>query len=120
MDAAVLFIGGGACVYTMPIDWWFGIAIAFVVLHFFIFCNVLRMSRSLELVWAGAFAGMVIMAISFGFLTWPLVLAISLVVTLAVAVIELRRPSYHGVGWRRVNPRLPEWWKAAAGREGRN
>jgi hypothetical protein len=28
-----------------------------------------------------------------------------------VVIIERRRPSHHGVGWRKLNPRLPEWWR---------
>jgi hypothetical protein len=27
-----------------------------------------------------------------------------------VVVAEMLKPSYHGVGWQRINPRLPEWW----------
>jgi hypothetical protein len=24
----------------------------------------------------------------------------------------LKKPSYHGVGWRCINPELPAWWEA--------
>src|SRR5687768_7082849 len=114
LDVVVLVVGGVASAYAMTVDRWFGIAIAFVVLHFFLFCNVLRMSRRLELIWAGIFAALAIAAISFDLLSWPAVFAISGAVTVIVAVIEARRPSYHGVGWQRVNPRLPEWWQSTA------
>ncbi len=110
----VLVVGGIASAYTMTVDRWFGIAIAFVVLHFFLFCNVLRMSRPLELIWAGIFAGLAVAAISQNLLPWPVVFAVSSVVTAIVAFIEMRRPSYHGVGWQKLNPRLPEWWQSAA------
>jgi hypothetical protein len=113
IDVLVLVVGGVASVYAMTVDRWFGIAIAFVVLHFFLFCNVLRMSRPLELIWAGIFAALAIAAISLGLLSWPAVFAISGAVTVIVAVVEVRRPSYHGVGWQKVNPRLPEWWQSA-------
>ena len=69
----------------MTIDRWFGIAIAFVVLHFFLFCNVLRMSRPLELIWAGIFAALAIAIISFNLLSWPAVFAISGAATMVVA-----------------------------------
>ena len=98
----------------MTIDRWFGIAIAFVVLHFFLFCNVLRMSRPLELIWAGIFAALAVATVSQNLLSWPVVFAVSSVVTVIVAFIETRRPSYHGVGWQKLNPRLPEWWESAA------
>jgi hypothetical protein len=101
----------------MTLDRWFGIAIAFVVLHFFLFCNVLRMSRSLELVWAGMFAAMAVGNLSFELLAWPWVFALASAITLVVAMIEIRRPSYHGIGWKQLNPGLPDWWKPRAGGE---
>lgn len=112
LDVVVLLVGAIACVYSMTIDRWFGIAIGFVVLHFFLFCNVLRMSRDLELIWAGVFAALAV-ATSQGLMPWPVVFAVSLVATAIVAFIETRRPSYHGVGWQKLNPRLPEWWRSA-------
>ena len=102
----------------MTIDRWLGIAVAFVVLHFFLFCNVLRMSRPLELVWAGIFAVLAIATISQELLPWPVVFAVSSVVTIVVGFIETRRSSYHGIGWQKLNPRLPEWWRSAAAGRG--
>lgn len=110
-DAIILVAGGCATAYVMTIDRWAGIAIAFVTLHFFLFCNVLRMSRPLELAWAFLFATMAIATISFDLLSWPTVFAVSLASTLVLAAIEIRRLSYHGVGWRSLNPGLPEWWQ---------
>jgi hypothetical protein len=72
------------------------------------------MSRPLELIWAVIFAALAAAAISQNLLSWPMVFAISAVVTVMVAVIEMRRPSYHGVGWQKLNPRLPEWWQSTA------
>jgi hypothetical protein len=117
-DVAVLVAGAVASAYATTVDRWFGAAIAFVVLHFFLFCNVLRMSRRLELVWAGVFAALAVAALSFNVLSWPAVFAASAALTAIVAAIELRRPSYHGVGWQKLNPRLPEWWQSAAGAAG--
>lgn len=118
LDIAVVVAGAGASAYAMTVDRWFGAAIAFVVLHFFLFCNVLRMSRPLELVWAGAFAALAVAALSFNVLSWPAVFAASAFLTLIVAMIELRRPSYHGVGWQTLNPRLPQWWPRRPGARG--
>lgn len=114
LDMAVLVVGGITSAYAMTIDPWLGIAIAFVVLHFFLFCNVLRMSRSLELIWAAIFAGLAIATVSLNLVSWPAVFAVSALATVIVVVIEARRPSYHGVGWQKLNPRLPEWWHSAA------
>ena len=110
-DVVVLIVGALASAYVFTIDKWSGAAIAYVVLHFFLFCNVLRMSRSLELIWAAVFAALAIATISLNAITWPIVLTVSAVMTLVVAMIETRQPSYHGVGWRKINPRLPEWFE---------
>ena len=110
VDVVVLIVGAIASAFIFTIDRWLGIAIAFVVIHFFLFCNVLRMSRPLELTWAAVFAALAIAMISLNALTWPIVFAISAMLTVVVAVIESRRPSYHGVGWRKINPSLPEWF----------
>jgi len=114
LDVAVLVVGGSSSAYAATVDRWFGFAIAFVVLHFFLFCNVLRMSRPLELIWASIFAALAVATISQSILSWAVVFAVSSVVTVIVAFIETRRPSYHGVGWQKLNPRLPEWWQSAS------
>ena len=41
-----------------------------------------------------------------------MVFAISGVTTINLAAIQMRRPSYHGVGWQKLNPRFPEWWQS--------
>ncbi len=110
LDVGILIAGGAASLALASIDIWIGLAIAFVVAHFFLFCNVTRMSRQLELIWAAAFAALAIAAAVFGALSWPIALALSAILTVVLTIIEMRRPSYHGVGWPRLNPRLPEWW----------
>ena len=117
-DVVVLVAGAVASAYATTVDRWFGAAIAFVVLHFFLFCNVLRMSRPLELTWAAVFVALSTAALSLGLLSWPVVFAASAALTAILAAIELRRPSYHGIGWQKLNPRLPEWWQSAAGAAG--
>lgn len=116
-DLLVLSAGAAAAAALAPVDGRFGLAVAFVVAHFFLFCNVLRMSRPLGLAWAVVFAGLAVAAFRFDAIPWPLVVAISTGVTVVLAVAETRKPSYHGVGWQKLNPGLPEWWTAAAARE---
>ena len=69
--------------------------------------DVLREARQLLDAWCVA-------TVLQNLLSWPVVFAVSSVVTVIVAFIETRRPSYHGVGWQKLNPRLPEWWESAA------
>lgn len=111
-DGVALVVGGVASVVVSRFGMWIGIGVAFVVLHFFLFCNVLRITRAAELVWAGIYLGLVAVAIGTGAISWPMVLGISLGVTVVVAIIETRRCSYHGVGWKWINPKLPQWWQS--------
>jgi hypothetical protein len=113
-DVIVLVIGTIASAGAAVMDRMLGVAIAFVVLHFFLFCNVLRLPRSLELIWAGVFAALAAGAMTMNVPSWPVAFAVSVALTAMVAIIAMRRPSYHGVGWRRLNPRLPEWWQSTA------
>lgn len=65
--------------------------------HFFLFCNVFRVRRTLELRWA------VVFVVNVGFWTvtnnfsWLSILLVQLPVTAAVIIIEIRSPRYHGV-----------------------
>lgn len=112
MDVVIIVVGGIASAFVSSIDLWIGIAITFVVLHFFLFCNVIRMSRPLELIWAGVFA-MLALTASLEIISWPIVFACSILLTITLTTIQTRRMSYHGVGWRRINPTLLEWWEKA-------
>ena len=110
MDIVILAVGAIAAASVSFLDRWLALAIAFVVGHFFLFCNVLRMSRPPELIWASVFAGLVMLNAVFGALSWPPVFVIASSLTIILAVLESRRPSYHGVMWRWLNPGLPQWW----------
>lgn len=87
-----------------------GAAIAFVIGHFFLFCNVIRMARPLELVWAAMFAVISGATALAGFPGWPATFVMSAIATLILVAIQLQMPSYHGVLWQHFNPQLPEWW----------
>jgi uncharacterized protein YqgC (DUF456 family) len=91
-----------------------GFVLAFVLAHFFLFCNVIRMAPSLELIWAAVFVVLAAATIAFETPGWLVTALVSLFVTTAVVVVEMRKPSYHGVGWQRINPALPAWWATRA------
>jgi hypothetical protein len=111
-DAIVIVLGAAASVGLATLVWWWGIAIAFVVAHFFLFCNVVRMARPLELTWAAVFLVLACATIALNTPGWPTTFSISLVVTVALVARQLREPSYHGLGWQRINPGLRAWWEA--------
>lgn len=95
-----------------------GLIIGFVVGHFFLFCNVFRVARPLELAWAALFTALAGSTIVVEQPEWPVTLATSLVATLLVIVVQMRKPSYHGIAWQWINPELPEWWEAQGGGAG--
>ena len=117
LDVVILVTGTAAAGGFASVDGWIGVGVAWVVGHFFLFCNVLRLSRPPELLWAATFCGLAVAASGFGAIPWPLALAVSFGLTLILAAAEMRRPSYHGVGWCRLNPTLPQWWATQGGRE---
>jgi len=100
-DAGVLVIG----VVATAVWWKFQPALApalpIVLGHFFLFCNVFRISRQSELIWAGVFLGNAIFwaVRSEGFVVnWLAVLLTQTPVTLVLILFEMFRPGYHGVG----------------------
>jgi len=111
-DAIVLAIGTVTAIALATVSFWWGFVIAFVVGHFFLFCNVVRMARPLELAWAGVFVALAGATVAVDTPGWLVTVLVSLLVTAVVVVIQIRKPSYHGVGWQRINPGLPAWWKS--------
>ena len=108
-DVAIMVAGAYAAIAIPELGLWIALAIG----HFFLFCNVLRLARVLELTWAAVFvvgAG----AVRAGLALAPVLAAIG-ATTLVITIIALAQRSYHGVMWRWINPRLPHWWRAHGG-----
>jgi len=79
--------------------------------HFFLFCNVFRIRRGYELLWAGLFlvnAGAWHIFSDFG---WSKVLAAQTPLTVAFIILEMRSARYHGVGCRWINARHIDAWQ---------
>jgi hypothetical protein len=78
--------------------------------HFFLFCNVFRIARRPELVWATVYVLLVTCTVAFGLPSWACSTAIAFAVGILLIARETRKPDYHGVGWKVLNPNLPAWW----------
>ena len=115
MDVGYLMLGVCAAVLLARWDERLGLAVLFVLAHFFLFCNVLRMSRPLELIWAVLFVLLAGSTFTFGFPQWNITVVGMLTATLILAIIQFLLPSYHGVFWRKINPNLKQWWDAREG-----
>ncbi len=111
VDAVVLVVGAGVSVLFWQQTMWGGFVVAFVVGHFFLFCNIFRISRSLELVWSALFVAVVASTVVTKIPGWSFAIVLSLIATGVVIAIEMRKPSYHGVCWKRINPDLHKWWE---------
>ena len=105
-DAIVLVFGAAATwalwQQDLPI-WWM---IPCVVGHFFLFCNVFRVRRTYELIWAAMFLLNTGYWLNHDAMGWNPTLLWQLPVTLVAIIAELRSANYHGIGARRINPKL--------------
>lgn len=115
-DMTIIILGLlGATVLQIAARWG-GFVVGFVLANFFLICNVFRISRPLELAWSAMFVALASGTIIFGYPGWFITIAISLCITVGVVAIEMRKPSYHGIGWRWINPGLPAWWESNVAR----
>ncbi len=112
VDVFALVGGTMAAVILSMHVWWWGFVPAYVLAHFFLFCNVVRIARSLELIWAGSFVLLAGATIAIEIPNWLVTTLVSLLVTMVLVVVEMRKQSYHGVGWQRINPNLLAWWES--------
>ncbi len=110
LDIAILLVGIVGVVLAGSVALYAGFVIAFVVGHFFLFCNVFRISRLPELTWAIIFIGLSTATILVGQPGWLVTALCLLIATIGIILLEIRKPFYHGVFWRTWNPDLEAWW----------
>lgn len=72
--------------------------------HFFLFCNVFRIHRQYELIWAAVFVMNVMAWTLSGNLNWWYILAVQSPVTLTFIVLEIVSDRYHGILCHRNKP----------------
>ena len=78
--------------------------------HFFLFCNVFRIDRRLELLWAAIFVvNTFSWSIAFDALSWLGILIVQTPLTMVLIAAELRSPRYHGIFARRINSELERY-----------
>jgi hypothetical protein len=117
VDGFVLVGGVVGTIVLSIFAWWQGFVLGFVIAHFFLFCNVVRMARPLELLWGGVFVALAGSTIATGTPGWLVTTVVSLSVTVIAVIVQIRNPEYHGVGWKWINPGLPAWWEARIARQ---
>ncbi len=105
--AICAFLGAAGVLWQQGNPLWWLLLI--VAAHFFLFCNVFRIVRRRELIWAGLFVLNVVIWVWFDRLTWSCVLLCQLPITVALIIADMRAPGYHGVLAKRLNPRLNDY-----------
>ncbi len=111
-DVLGLIIGLLGALATLTRIEWAGLVTGFVVLHFFLFCNVFRISRSAELIWATVFLALATSTIINAVPGWTATFTGSLALSTILIWIETKRDDYHGILWKKLNPGMPEWWES--------
>lgn len=104
LDAAVVvaWVTAGGVFYRMGSELWWLAAIAGG--HFFLFCNVFRLLRLREMIWAGIFLVNVGFWLLLRRLDWFEVMACQLPVSVGVIAWEIKAKRYHGIFADRLNP----------------
>lgn len=103
-DIIILIIGAAVSAVFALNDSIMSVIVVFVVGHFFLFCNVFRISRPSELIWAAVFLFLSALTFTVGYPGWFATFSSSAIITLALIFREMKRPSYHGVLWYKINP----------------
>ncbi len=98
-----------ATVFTYQITAGLSLLILFVVGHFFLFCNVFRIRRNTELLWAAIFVTNCAAWLFLGNRQINYAMLCQLPVTVLLIAYELRLPIYHGIFAKRLNPRLDDY-----------
>lgn len=109
MDVIVLVVGALGAIAAWRVAVELTVLVAAAILHFFLFCNVFRVARPPELAWSALFLACVLAQQTLG-VPWLVVAGVAAAMTTTVIWREMRKPSYHGVMWHRINPDLPAWW----------
>lgn len=108
-DVGVMLLATGAGVAGYRATMGYSLFVPFVVYHFFLFCNVFRIRRATELVWAGVFVVHTASWFLLGPMHMPALFALQSIFTAILIVHEIRQPAYHGIAARRINPRIDEY-----------
>jgi hypothetical protein len=109
IDAIALLLLGTTVLGLYRLDsklWWL---VATVGGHFFLFCNIFRVVRRRELIWATSFVLNVGLWLLLSRLEWFNVLACQLPVSVGVISWELKAARYHGILADRLNPTLRDY-----------
>lgn len=106
IDGAVLLLSAALLAWLWANEMGnMALLVAFTVGHFFLFCNVFRVRRAPELIWAAVFLANAGLSLVFAFYPFAVACAVQLPLTVFLLWRETRQPYYHGIAARRWNAR---------------
>jgi hypothetical protein len=108
LDAVLLAAAAAGTAALLPVLGDRAWLVAFVAAHFFLFCNVFRIPRRSELVWAGA---LVVLDLSLewtGRFSWTTIGLAMTPLTVLLVWLAVRDPGYRGVRGGRDEAPAPE------------
>jgi hypothetical protein len=109
IDIIVLIIGMVAGVAGYLMIGKIALFAPYVIGHFFLFCNVFRIRRKLELIWATLFVINCAAWIHLVNFNVYAILFSQLIFTFCIIANEIRHAQYHGVFCRRLNLNIKEY-----------
>lgn len=115
VDVVILIVGFIGSISLGYLAWWAGFIFGFVIIHFFLFCNVFRIPQILELIWACAFFVFASATILTGTPGWIATFISSMILSAFLIWKAVKRADYHGICWRTWNPGLKDWWESKHG-----
>ncbi|MDF1660346.1 MAG: hypothetical protein P1V97_01140 [Planctomycetota bacterium] len=97
VDAIAIAICVVSTVYLYPQIGADALLFSVVLGHFFLFCNVFRVRRNYELIWAALFLVNFVAWRLTGPVDWAAILSCQTPATLIAIIAEIRSPEYHGI-----------------------
>jgi len=113
VDAIVLIAGTAGSAFLISESAVAAVLLAMPVLHFFLFCNVFRIKRRKELIWATIFVISSALFIVYQMFSPAFLIVVNFLVAVVMIALEMREPDYHGIFWRTINPGLEKWWNSS-------
>lgn len=111
IDCIVILLAIVGIIHFYEVDKVFSYIIGIIVSHYFLFCNITRMSRVPELIWASSFIILCTLSLQLNIIPIFISFIFAMLITVVLVVLETRKPYYHGVFWQKLNPSLPSWFK---------
>ncbi|MDY6853958.1 MAG: hypothetical protein SWO11_04505 [Thermodesulfobacteriota bacterium] len=108
-DVIFIFIILAFSTYFATYDLFLSVMIFIPPFQFFFFCNLFRVQRKREIIWAVQYA----LIAAYLYHVYPnvyLLFSISSLVGAGMILYEIKDPGYHGIFWTTLNPDLKEWF----------